>query len=129
MGAASPVLMMAFGFGAALAVLGYVCGALGLALVRSRRRMRLVRAQLRDVATRAALAESALHDMRARRSAAVAKGNRKRGAGHAELRAQTMAELREAVALRKAGGQRSLPLDSLSRASLPLDGFLADGAQ
>lgn len=63
-----------------------------------------------EAVTRAALLESALHDVRRRRSAAVAKGNRTRGAAQAELRAVRLKELREAAALRAAGGQHSLPL-------------------
>ena len=66
----------------------------------------------REARTRAALAESALFDIRHRRSQAVAQGNRTRGQAQAELRAAKLAEMEDAIALRNAGWQRSLPLES-----------------
>jgi uncharacterized protein HemX len=65
-----------------------------------------------EAMTRAALLDSALHDLRARRSAGVAKGNRTRAALQAELRQARLAELQAAIALKRAGGQHSLPLDN-----------------
>ena len=69
--------------------------------------------EAREAGTRAALLETALADIRARRSAAVARGNRTRGAAQAEKRKATLMALQDAIAVKRAGGQHSLPLDGL----------------
>ncbi len=79
----------------------------------------------REARTRAALAESALADIRQRRSRAVAQGNRTRGQAQSELRAAKLAEMEEAIALRDAGGQRSLALESWPGASGTVSGDAA----
>lgn len=70
-----------------------------------------------EEATRAALLDSALHDLRARRSAGVAKGNRTRAERQAELRKERLRELEDAIALKRAGGQHSLPLEQTGRSA------------
>ena len=64
-----------------------------------------------EARTRAAMLESALHDQRRRKSEAVSRGNRTRAARQAALRKERLAELQDAIALKRAGGQHSLPLE------------------
>lgn len=57
-------------------------------------------------------AEDALAEIRARRSKSVSQGNRTRAQRRAALVRSTTAAIAREVALKRAGGQHSLPLDS-----------------
>lgn len=109
------IVLLAIG----LAVLSFICGVLAFALRGTRQRYR------EAMDTGLALAADvvrlngdlngalvALDDIKRGRSAATAKGNRTRGAAQAEKRKAMLAELEAATALRKAGGQHSLPIDA-----------------
>jgi type II secretory pathway pseudopilin PulG len=82
-----------------LAGISGVAMAVALTALRSEQRQRREADAARH---RAALAESALADIRARRSLAVSKGNRTRGAVQAEKRAERLAAMREQIAVRDA---------------------------
>lgn len=91
--------------------LGMACGACivitRLALVTARRALN----EARESLTRAALAESALAELRHRRSAAVAKGNQTRAQMLAARRRAMTDELRQTVAVKRTPPQGALPLD------------------
>ena len=109
-----------------LAVLSFMCGMLVLMLRGTRQRYReAMDAGLALASKNVALQDElnaavvALDDIKRSRSAATAKGNRTRGAAQAERRKAMLAELEAATALRKAGGQYSLPIDA-GAASAPV---------
>lgn|GEM_PF-2260809 len=77
----------------------------------AQRRAQMAENAALEARTRAAMLESALHDQRRRKSDAVSRGNRTRAAKQAALRKERLAELQDAVALKRAGGQHSLPLE------------------
>ena len=86
---------------AALIGLGIGCGAALIVAGLAWRDRLAARRAAHEALTRAALAESALHDIKQRRSAATAKGNRTRGAAQAEKHRAKTEEIRLAVAAKR----------------------------
>jgi len=100
-----------------LAVLSFMCGMLVLMLRGTRQRYReamdaglALAAQNVEIQDELNAARVALDEIKRRRSAATAKGNRTRGAAQAEKRKAMLAALQDAIAVKRAGGQHSLPL-------------------
>lgn len=93
--------------------LGVMCGASLIVAVIANRASRQMLGEARLAMTRAALAESALADIRHRRSVAVSKGNRTRAEVQAERRRVVTAELRRTVEIARTEPQGALPLESM----------------